>query len=47
MTAELNRKKEAKFDASLANDCFEWMKLVLKDGGLDTEAATLVVSESW
>jgi len=33
MTAELNRKKEAKFDPDLANDAFEWLRLVLLDGG--------------
>lgn len=41
MSAELARKKESKFDADLANDCLEWMRLVLKDGGFDTEADTL------
>jgi len=41
MTAELNRKREAKFDVSLANDCFEWMKLVLIDGGFTEDAEKL------
>jgi len=41
MTAELARKKEAKFDADLANDCFEWMRLVLEDGGNTKDAAEL------
>jgi len=36
MTAELARKKAAKFDADLANDCFTWMKLVLEDKKEDT-----------
>ena len=43
MTAELNRKKEAKFDADLANDCFEWMKLVLIDGGFSEDVDILKV----
>merc|ERR1712137_104976 len=41
MTAELARKREKKFDAGLANDCFEWMKLVLSDGGFEEESQTL------
>lgn len=41
MTAELARKKEGKFDPDLSNDCIQWMKLVLKDGGYDAEAETL------
>lgn len=41
MTAELNRKKEGKFDAELANECFEWMREVLKDGGHGDEADKL------
>ena len=45
MTAELNRKKEGKFDVGLANECFEWMRQVLQNGGLDKEAATLGVSD--
>jgi len=43
MTAELNRKKEAKFDPDLANDCFEWIKLVLIDGGYEKDAELLNV----
>ena len=45
MTAELARKKEAKFDAELANDCFEWMRLVLKDGNFTNEADSLKVKK--
>lgn len=41
MTAELNRKKASKFDADLTNDCFEWMSLVLTDGGFSEEAGKL------
>ena len=44
MTAELNRKREAKFDVGLANDCFEWMKLVLIDGGFQQDADQLPVN---
>ena len=43
MTAELNRKREAKFDVALANDCMEWMKLVLIDGGFAEDAEKLTV----
>jgi len=43
MTAELNRKREAKFDVNLANDCFEWMKLVLIDGGFPEDAEKLTI----
>ena len=46
MTAELNRKREAKFDPSLANDCFEWIKLVLTDGGFAEDAGKLPVSRT-
>ncbi|XP_066913610.1 myophilin-like [Clytia hemisphaerica] len=41
MTAELNRKKEAKFDPDLATDCFQWLKEVLNDGGKADLAASL------
>jgi len=41
MTAELARKREQKFDPSVANGCFEWMKLVLQDGGFSDDAKTL------
>ena len=44
MTAELARKREANFDPSLANDCFEWVRLVLVDGGFTEEAKALTVS---
>jgi len=41
MTAELQKKKEAKFDAGLTGECVQWMVLVLRDGGLDDDAANL------
>jgi len=31
LTAELNRKKEAKFDPELSSECFEWMKAVFEE----------------
>lgn len=42
LTAELNRKKAAKFDAELASTCFEWMKAVLEDGELFEESDKLM-----
>lgn len=42
LTAELNRKKAAKFDADLASTCFEWMKAVLEDGEMYEEADKLI-----
>jgi len=33
MTAELAKKKEAKFDTDLANEALQWMKLVLAEKG--------------
>ena len=44
MTAELARKKEAKFDPDLANEAFEWLRLVLTDGGKEDMAGLLKVS---
>lgn len=35
MTAELAKKKSAKFDAGLANECFEWIAAVLKGNRAD------------
>merc|ERR1712072_1074924 len=34
MTAELARKKAAKFDAGLANEAFEWMGEVLRHASI-------------
>ena len=41
MTAELARKKEAKFDPDLATDCFQWLREVLNDGGKGDLASSL------
>ena len=41
MTSELARKKEAKFDAELANDALEWIKSVLVHAGR-TDAANRI-----
>jgi len=47
MTAELARKRERNFDPSIANDAFDWMRLVLQDGGFDEDAASLkLISQS-
>jgi len=35
MTAELAKKKSAKFDSGLANECFEWIVTVLKGNRAD------------
>ena len=39
LTAELALKKEAKFDAKLANDALEWIKSVLVHAGRAGRAA--------
>eukprot|EP00111_Clytia_hemisphaerica_P004356 TCONS_00012454-protein len=46
MTAELARKREKNFDASVANDTFDWMKSVLVDGGHDSDADSLKLISS-
>lgn len=38
MTAELEKKKAAKFDADLTSEAMEWMALVLADGGHNEDA---------
>jgi len=43
LTAELARKKAAKFDADLASTCFAWMRAVLEDGELYEESDKLNV----
>lgn len=35
MTAELNKKKDAKYDEGLAKESMEWVSLVLAHGGVD------------
>ena len=47
LSAELAKKKEKKFDAELASDCFQWMKYILDDGGLYDEANTLNTEVRW
>jgi len=41
LTAELNRKKAAKFDPDLTSDCFQWMKAVFEDAECDEESIYL------
>ena len=43
LTAELALKKEAKFDAKLANDALEWIKQVLVDAGRADDAKQIHV----
>jgi len=38
LTAELNRKKAAKFDPDLTSDCFQWMKAVFEDADCEDES---------
>lgn len=45
MTAELARKREAKFDADLASEAFAWMYEVLKLGGAPGNIADLVAND--
>lgn len=44
LTAELQRKKEAKFDAELVEEVFEWMRAVFmeEEGGPDQASADLL-----
>jgi len=41
LTAELQRKKEAKFDAELSEEVFEWMREVFEDAGDTASTDTL------
>merc|ERR1712034_44732 len=41
MTAELNKKKDAKFDPELTSECVQWMIYVLEDGGFADDAKLL------
>jgi len=41
LTAELARKKAAKFDAELASECFAWMRAVFEDAGMPDEEEAL------
>jgi len=41
LTAELNRKKAAKFDADLAGECFAWMRAVFDDADCPHEVEFL------
>jgi len=42
MTAELAKKKAAKFDSGLANECFEWMKEVLQTRNTPSDVVSLL-----
>lgn len=44
LTAELNKKKAAKFDVDLSNDCLMWMNAVFEDGGCEEETQQTSVS---
>jgi len=47
LTAELNKKKAAKFDADRANEALEWLKEVLKHGdSSDPDIATISTVET-
>lgn len=41
LTAELTRKKAAKFDAELASECFAWMRAVFEDANMSEDEETL------
>ena len=41
MTAELDKKKDAKFSAGESQECIDWMKKVLEYGGLEEDAKVL------
>jgi len=45
LTAELSRKKDAKFDVNLTQECFQWMHAVFEDEDLHELADQLFVVE--
>ena len=46
MTADLARKKAAKFDVGLANEAFEWVGDVLRHGGISGDVVSRII-EVW